>query len=206
MDSRFPPRLPTGTHPLHTPLPCGSLFLIGCCVSHCQSMAVQRQRCISFFIFCHLICHPQTIIRCPPHTFLHNHISSMMIPSPLTPTFGWLSRLTSERRPPKTETPSLSLVFDGLHFGAPSKRTSRDNCEPTTGRLLWTHEELWHQDLGAPLPYPWRERAKPLEGRVAVAHLELWVVGCGLWVVGCGLCCGLASALSYDTHFVDHPD
>jgi hypothetical protein len=32
----------------------------------------------------------------------------------------------------------------------------------------------------------------------------LWVVGCGLWVVGCGLCCGLVSAVSYDTHFVDH--
>ncbi len=57
---------------------------------------------------------------------------------------------------------------------------------------------------------------KPLEGRVAAAHLDvvgcgLWVVGCGLWVVGCGLwvgcglCCGLASALSYNTHFVDHP-
>ena len=53
---------------------------------------------------------------------------------------------------------------------------------------------------------------KPLEGRVVAAHLDvvscglLWVVGCGLWVVGCGLCCGLVSALSYDTHFVDHPD
>jgi hypothetical protein len=33
----------------------------------------------------------------------------------------------------------------------------------------------------------------------------LWVVGCGLWVVGCGLCCGLASAVSFDTHSVDHP-
>ncbi len=51
---------------------------------------------------------------------------------------------------------------------------------------------------------------KPLEGRVVAAHLDvvscgLWVVGGGLWVVGCGLCCGLASAVSYDTHFVDHP-
>jgi hypothetical protein len=36
-----------------------------------------------------------------------------------------------------------------------------------------------------------------------VVGCGLWVVGCGLWVVGCGLCCGLASALSYDTHFVD---
>jgi hypothetical protein len=122
-----------------------------------------------------------------------------MIPSPLTPTFGWLSHLTSERRPPKAETPSLSLIFDGLHFGAPSKRTSRGDREPTTGRLLWTHRESRCQDLGAPLPYLWRERAKPLEGRVAAAHLDvvgcglwvvgygLWVVGCGLWVVGCGL-------------------
>jgi hypothetical protein len=60
---------------------------------------------------------------------------------------------------------------------------------------------------------------KPLEGRVVAAHLDvvscgLWVVGCGLWVVGCGLWvvgCGLlvvlwaVSAVSYVTHFLDHP-
>ncbi len=40
---------------------------------------------------------------------------------------------------------------------------------------------------------------------IIVVSCGLWVVGCGLWVVGCGLCCGLASAVSYDTHFVDHP-
>ncbi len=33
----------------------------------------------------------------------------------------------------------------------------------------------------------------------------LWIMGCGLWVVGCELCCGLESAVSYNTHFVDHP-
>jgi hypothetical protein len=123
----------------------------------------------------------------------------MMIPSPLTPTFGWLLRLMSKRRPPKAENPSFSLIFDRSRFGAPSKRTSHGNHEPATGRLLWTHGELWRQNLGAPLPYPWRERAMLLEGRVAAAHLDvvscgLWVVGCGLWIVGCGLWvvgCGL---------------
>ncbi len=99
MVSHFPPCLPTATHPLQTTLHRGCLFLVGCCVSRCRSAAVQRQRCISFFIFCRLICHPQTIIRHPPHTFRRNCVSSMMIPSSLTPTFGWLSRLTSERRP-----------------------------------------------------------------------------------------------------------
>jgi hypothetical protein len=138
----------------------------------------------------------------------------MMIPSPLTPTFGWLSRLTSERQPPKAKTPSLSLIFSGSRFGAPSKRTSRGDCKPATGRLLWTHGESRRQDLGAPVPYPWRERAKPLKGRVAAAHLDvvgcgLWVVGCGLWVVGCGLCVvgscvGLQALVSFDIHFVDH--
>jgi hypothetical protein len=163
------------------------------------------------YFFCRSICHPQTIIRRPPHTFLRNRVSSKMIPSPLTPTFGWLLRLMPERRPTKAETPSLSLIFVGSRFGAPSKRMSCGDCEPATRGLLWTHGESRHQDLGAPLPYPWRERAKPLEGRVVAAHLDvvscgLWVVGCGLWVVGCGLCCGIVSALSYDTHFVDHPD
>jgi hypothetical protein len=148
------------------------------------------------------------VIRRPPHMFCHDRISSMMIPSPLTPTFGWLLRLTSEWRSPKAETPSLSPIFDGSRFGAPSKRTSRGDREPATGRLLWTRGESWRQDLGAPLPYPWRERAKPLEGRVAAAHLDvvscgLWVMGCGLWVVGCVVG---SRALSYDTHFVGHPE
>jgi hypothetical protein len=124
-----------------------------------------------------------------------------MISSLLTLTFGWLSRLTLKQWPPKAKTLSLSLIFDGSCFGAPSKRTSCGDREPATGRLLWTHGESQCQDLGAPLPYPWRERGKPLEGRVAAAHLDvvscgLWVVGCGLWVVGCGLCCWLVSAVS----------
>jgi hypothetical protein len=89
-----------------------------------------------FLFFCRSICHPQTIILVPPHMFHRDRVSSMMIPSLLTPTFGWLSCLTSERWPPKAKTPSLSLIFDGSRFSAPSKRTSRGDCEPTTGRLL----------------------------------------------------------------------
>jgi hypothetical protein len=187
---RFPSHLPTGAHPLHTPLRCRRLFLVGCCVSVVDWRPSKGNVVFHFFIFCRSICHPQTIIRRPPHTFRCNRVSSMMIPSSLTPTFGWLSRLMFKWRPPKAKTPSLSLIFDGSRFGAPSKRTSHGDCEPATGRLLWTHGESWRQDLGSPLPYPWRERAKLLEGRVAVAHLDvvscgLWVVGCGLWVVGC---------------------
>jgi hypothetical protein len=130
-----------------------------------------------FLFFCRSICHPQTIIWRPPHTFCCDRVSSMMIPSLLSPTFGWFLHLTSKWWPPKAETPSLSLIFDGLHFGAPSKRTSCGNRKPATWRLLWIHGELRRQDLGAPLPYPWRERAKLLEGRVVAAHLD--VVGCG---------------------------
>jgi hypothetical protein len=181
----------------------------------CEPLSIiGRPKATVYFIFLFFAARfatPKQLYGVPPHTFRRNCVSSMMIPSPLTPTFGWLLRVTSERRPPKAETPSLSLIFDESCFGAPSKRTSRGDREPATGRLLWTHGESRCQDLGAPLPYPWSERAKPLEGRVAAAHLDvvgcgLWVVGHGLWVVGCGLCCGLASAVSYDTHFVDHPD
>ncbi len=101
-----------------------------------------------------------------------------MIPSPLTPTFGWLLHLTSERWPPKAETPSLSLFFDGLHFGAPSKGISCGDHKPTTRHLMWTHGESRRQDLGAPLPYLWRERVKLLEGRVVAAHVGC----CVLWL------------------------
>jgi hypothetical protein len=155
---------PDGTHPLHTPLRRGCLFLVGCCVSRYRSAAVQRQRCISFFYFCRSIRHPQMIIRHPPHKFCCDYISSMMIPSPLTPTSGWLSRLTSERRPPNAETPSLSLIFDGSCFGAPSKRTSRGNREPATGRLLWTHGELLCHDFGGATALPMEREGKAAGG------------------------------------------
>ncbi len=179
MVSRFPLCLSTGAHPLHTPLDCRCLFLVGCWVSHCQSAAVQRQWCISHLkFFSCLICHPQSIIQRPPHTFCRDCISSIMIPSLLTPTFGWLLCLTLERQPPKAVTPSLSLCFGGSCFGAPSKGTCCGDREPATGRLLLTHGESRRQDLGVPLPYPWRERARPLESRVAVAHFGC----CVLWL------------------------
>ncbi len=132
--------------------------------------------CLIFLFFCRSICHPQMIIRHPPHTFHRNRVSSIMISSLLTPTFGWLLCLTSERRLPKAKTPSLSLFFYGSRFGAPSKGTSRGDRKPTTGRLLWNHGESRRHDLGAPLPYQWRERAKPLEGREATAHFGCYVL------------------------------
>jgi hypothetical protein len=147
----------------------------------CEQLSIRGRPkatvCFIFLFFCRSICHPQTIIRRPPHTFHRNRVSSIMIPSLLTPTFGWLLRLTSKRRPPKAETPSLSQFFDGSPFGAPSKGTSYGNGKPATGHLLWNHGESRRQDLGAQLPYPWRERAKPVEGRVAVAHFGC----CVLW-------------------------
>jgi hypothetical protein len=39
---------------------------------------------------------------------------------------------------------------------------------------------------------------------VVAVHLD--VMSFGLWVVGCGFHCRLARAVSYNTHFVDHPD
>jgi hypothetical protein len=177
MVSRFPLRLPTRSHPLHTP-PLLRVPVFGWLLCEPLLISSHPKATVYFIFFCRSICHPQTIIRHPPHTFRCDCISSMMIPSPLTPTFGWLLHLMSKQQPPKAETPSLSLIIDGLHFGAPSKRISHGDCKPATGRLLWTHGESQCQDLGVPLPYPWRERAKPLEGRVAAAHLD--VVRCGL--------------------------
>ena len=47
----FPTRLPLVAPHLHASLCCGRLFLVGCCVSRCQSRAIHRQRCISYIYF-----------------------------------------------------------------------------------------------------------------------------------------------------------
>ncbi len=87
MVSCFPPHLPTGAHPLHTPLCRSHLFLVGCCVSHCQSSAVQRQRCI--FIFLPLdLPPPNNYTASPPHVLPQ---SRLFYDDPLTAdTNFWL--------------------------------------------------------------------------------------------------------------------
>jgi hypothetical protein len=112
------------SHRVH--LSCALMFLVDCYVVIVAWGPPHATTYLIFLLFCRLICHPQTMIWRPPHTFRCNCASPIMIPPLLTPTFGWLSCFTSKRRPPKAETPSLSLFFDGSHFGAPSsKGTSR---------------------------------------------------------------------------------
>ncbi len=89
------------------------LLLIGGCL--------KAMVCFIFLFFCHSICHPKTIIRHPPHTFCRDCVSSIMIPSPLTPTFSWLLHLTSKQRPPKAKTPSSSLIFWWVGFWCPKQ-------------------------------------------------------------------------------------
>ena len=48
------------------------------------------------------------------------------------------------------ETPPFTLLFDGLHFDAPNKRTSPSKSAPDAARLAWSHREQLRQYLG-----PW---------------------------------------------------
>jgi hypothetical protein len=118
------------------------------------------------------------IIQFSPHTFCHNWVSSIMIPSLLTPTLGWLSRLTSKRRPPKAEILSLSLKFWWVAFWCPKQRN-----QP---RRLQTH----HQALAVD---PWEVSAPRFGGRHCPTY---WERGQSRWRVGWRrlilvvVCCG----------------
>ncbi len=55
------------------------------------------------------------------------------------------------------ETPTFDLLFDGLPFYAPNKRTSPSESAPDAKHLAWSHWEQRHQDLGPWRMLPWRE-------------------------------------------------
>ena len=120
----LPLRLLLVVHPLHSPICCGCLFLVGCCII--SSISGQRLGhgvlyCILFFVaqfsghnngttFSHAI--P------PPHTF------SLASPLLLLPTIGWLLHCIIKRRQTKAKAPSFSLFFDGACVDAPNKGTN----------------------------------------------------------------------------------
>jgi hypothetical protein len=69
-----------------------------------------------------------------------------------------------EQQPPKAETPSLSLFFDGLCFGTPNKKTNNGESATNAASLVWAHREQQRQALGPWHMLPWRERARSAEG------------------------------------------
>ena len=69
-----------------------------------------------------------------------------------------------KQRPLKAETPSLSLFFDGLHFGTPNKGTNNGESATNAASLVWAHREQQRQALGPWWMLPWRERARSAEG------------------------------------------
>ncbi len=152
----FPPCLLTGAHPLHTPLHCGRLFSVGCCVSHCQSAAVQRQRCILYSIFFIAWVVAPNNGTVSPHVLSCRRASCQTYPLPLPPPIGWLLVTVIKRQPPKAKAPPISLFFDGSLFGAPNKGADNGKRKPDTVRLPWTDRKRRHHELGPWRLLPWR--------------------------------------------------
>jgi hypothetical protein len=70
----------------------------------------QMPRCILILIFRRSIRRPKQWDNVP-HTFLPCPVSSLMPPSPLTTTFGWLLCPHIKWRQSKAKSPSISLFF-----------------------------------------------------------------------------------------------
>jgi hypothetical protein len=110
------------------------------------------------------------------------------IPPTLIADFWLVVASMFKRRPPKAETPPLSLFFEGLRFGAPNEGTNNGDSATDAASLVWAHREQRRQDLGPWQMLSWRERAKAAEGW----GRWLMLVVCVLW-----LCFVLWLAIEY---------
>jgi hypothetical protein len=117
--TRLPPkqfnRLPPCSPPVK-PLPlyhlsCTHVFWVDCYVVIVVWGPPKATTYLFFDLFC-TICHPQTMIRHPPHNC--GLISFLMSPPLLMLTLGWLLCFMSKRWPPKAKILSLSLLFKRL--------------------------------------------------------------------------------------------
>ncbi len=173
----FPPCLPTGAHPLHTPLRWGRLFLVGCCVSHCQLAAVQRQRCILYIIFFIAWVVAPNDGMVSPHALSCPRASTQTYPLPLPLPIGWLLVTVIERRPPKAKAPPISLFLMGLFLAPQTREQTMASANPTPcafpgpigsgGTTTWVRGGNCHGDRGQSW---WRVRQQ---------RLTLIVVCCG---------------------------
>ncbi len=141
-----PPVKPLPLYPLGR----AHMFLVGCCFHSLSGGQLS-------IIFCRSVRGPKRRANIALHTFHPGHASSQIPSPPLTLSFGWLLCQIVERQLSKANTPPVSLFFDVCCFVTPNKGTSRQDCEPSAGRLHQTYREHWRNDLGALLPYPWRE-------------------------------------------------
>ena len=134
---RLPPCLPTGAYPLYTLLRHGCQFLVGCCLSRCRSVAVQRQQCILYIFFHRLNLSPQTIGCCHP---THSN--------PHTPPLQHLSyrgrqqlfdccifQLNGGHLRPRHHFPSIFLMH--LNFASQTGEPAIAPPNPITGALRW---------------------------------------------------------------------
>jgi hypothetical protein len=117
-----------------------------------------------FIIFSLLNLLPQTMGRRPP-TCYNSHAPPLQhLPYRFCQLLVGYCVALVKQRPLKAETPSLSLFFDGLHFGTPNKGTNNGESATNAASLVWAHREQQRQALGPWWMLPWRERARSAEG------------------------------------------
>ena len=167
----LPPHVPLVAYPLNSPLHCGCLFLVGCCVLVRQLAANLCHRVFYIYHFCIApfnITNDGTVF---PHALHPQRVTSPDSLPPPMPTLGWLLCFPFKFWPLKAKAMPITLFFDGVCVGIPNKGTSRGAAKPDHRRLAWDHRRPRRHVLWAPLTYPWRERAKPLGGRAAASHV-----------------------------------
>ena len=137
----LPPRLQLVAPPLHSPLRCCRLFLVGCCVLifNRRPSTPRAQHISLFFSSLASIRRPKQWDN-DPQTFRPGRVSSLTPPSPLTTTFGWLLCPPIKRWPSKAKGPPISLFFRRL-IRPPKRRaavlpTRSDPASPLLQRTL----------------------------------------------------------------------
>ena len=143
-----PPCFPLTAYPLHAPLRCGCLFLVGCCVLIFQLAANLRHRVFHFHYFCvapfnvpyNGTTFPDAIH--PPCSTSPYSLSLLM------PTLGFLFGLPFKFLPLKTKAKPITLFLMGYVSMLQRKEpTAAPPMMPEKG-LSWTLSKMLCRELG----------------------------------------------------------
>ena len=127
--------VPLVEYPLHAPLCCGRLLLVGCCVLVCRLATNKCHHVLYFYKFCVAPFDVPNVGTLFPHALHPPRATSPDSHPPTMLTLDWLLWFPFMFRPPKAKATPIALFFDGVCTGVSNKGTGRGTAKPDHGHL-----------------------------------------------------------------------